>query len=128
MPCCDFSFFRRLESAIEEAEQAVQPHIMNEQEIMHKYYFYCCCYYYHTQVLLSFLSSLLSLSCTSKVLKDNLQIPEDQHKYYYFIMIIIIIFRYWKISMNVRLASVALQRWMSRFGTRSSMEYLKHEI
>ena len=27
---------RRLESAIEEAEQAVQPHIMNEQEIMHK--------------------------------------------------------------------------------------------
>ena len=121
MPCCDFSFFRRLESAIEEAEQAVQPHIMNEQEIMHKYYFYCCCYYYSAQVLLSFLSSssLLSLSCTSKVLKDNLQIPEDQHKYYYFIMIIIIIFRYWKISMNVRLASVALQRWMSRFETRS---------
>ena len=33
----NFDFFkRRLESAIEEAEQAVQPHIMNEQEIMHK--------------------------------------------------------------------------------------------
>jgi len=56
LPDRDASTFQRLESAIEEAEQAVQPHIMNEQEIMHKY---------------------------------------------------------WKISMNVRLASVALQRWMS---------------
>jgi len=50
------SRFQQLSSAIEEAEQAVQPHVMSEQEIMHKY---------------------------------------------------------WKISMNIRLASVALQRWMS---------------
>ena len=48
--------FQRLESMLESAEAAVVPHIMSEQEIMHKY---------------------------------------------------------WKISMNVRLASVALQRWMS---------------
>jgi len=48
--------FQRLESVLESAEAAVVPHIMSEQEIMHKY---------------------------------------------------------WKISMSVRLASVALQRWMS---------------
>jgi len=50
------STFQQLSSAIEEAEQAAPPHILSEQEIMHKY---------------------------------------------------------WKISMNIRLASVALQRWMS---------------
>lgn len=50
------SRFQQLDSVIENAEASFTPHIMSEQEIMHKY---------------------------------------------------------WKISMNVRLASVALQRWMS---------------
>jgi len=50
------STFQRLDSVIENAEASFTPHIMTEQEIMHKY---------------------------------------------------------WKISMNVRLASIALQRWMS---------------
>ena len=48
--------FRQLDSVIENAESSFTPHVMSEQEIMHKY---------------------------------------------------------WKISMNVRLASIALQRWMS---------------
>jgi len=50
------SRFQQLDSVIENAEATFTPHVMSEQEIMHKY---------------------------------------------------------WKISMNVRLASVALQRWMS---------------
>jgi len=50
------SRFQQLDSVIENAESSFTPHIMSEQEIMHKY---------------------------------------------------------WKISMNVRLASIALQRWMS---------------
>jgi len=50
------SRFQQLDSVIENAEASFTPHIMTEQEIMHKY---------------------------------------------------------WKISMNVRLASIALQRWMS---------------
>jgi len=50
------SRFQQLDAVIENAEASFTPHIMSEQEIMHKY---------------------------------------------------------WKISMNVRLASVALQRWMS---------------
>jgi len=50
------SGFQPLETVMDETEAAIVPHIMSEQEIMHKY---------------------------------------------------------WKISMNVRLASVALQRWMS---------------